>query len=234
MSASVVLSLVVLLTGATAPAAAPGGQDRAASGARTEQPRDLRPPPRVPVDFRGYVHFDEVWMSASRSFKAVVGTSSLTAGGVGVDVIDLWRQVFVRAGFSRMGGYGSRVFVEDAEVVPLNVPFAVRVRALELGAGWRFGHPKLPRYTFYGGAGFVRLGFTERSAFARDEDSDEAFRGRTVFGGVEIPVWKRLVAGGEIQFRSVPNALGDGGVSAAFQETGLGGFMIRGLVAIRK
>jgi hypothetical protein len=55
-----------------------------------------------------------------------------------------------------------------------------------------------------------------------------------VFGGVEVPVWKWMVAGVEAQYRSVPNAIGDGGVSAEFRETNLGGAVLRVMIGIRK
>ena len=198
------------------------------------QARELRPPPRVPFDFRGYLHFDEVFMSASQSFDAVVGTSSLTAGGVGVDVLNLWRGVFARAGLARMGGHGSRVFVAGGDVVPLNVPVAVSLRTFELGAGWRYAHPRYPNYVFYGGADLLHVGYREKSKLADETDvTTDGFWGNALFGGVEIRIWKRIVAGGEVQFRSVPNALGEGGVSALYQETNLGGFAIRGLIGVR-
>jgi hypothetical protein len=199
------------------------------------QPRDLNPPPRVPIDFRAYAHLDEVWMQASQSFDAVLGTSSLTAGGVGVDVVNLWRGVFARAGISRMGGHGSRVFVIEDDVVESNVPVAVRMPVFELGAGWRYALPKRPAYTVYGGVDLLRVRYTEVSDFATDEENaPESFWGSAIFGGLEIQPWKRLIVGGEVQFRSIPDAIGTGGVSADFNETNLGGFVIRGLVGFRK
>jgi hypothetical protein len=199
------------------------------------QPRSPRPPPRVPFDFRAYAHLDEVWMTASQSFDAVLGTSSLTAGGVGVDIVDLWRGAFVRAGISRMGGHGSRVFVVDEDVIASNVAVAVRFRTIELGAGWRYSLPKRQAYTVYGGVDLLRVRYTEVSDFATDEENaPESFWGTAIFGGLEVQVWKRMVAGGEVQFRSVPDAIGAAGVSADFNETNLGGFVIRGLIGFRK
>ena len=226
------IGCMVVVLGLAAPASA---QDRASTtpAAPAEQPKDLRTF-HTPFGFRGYLNFDEVWMSASRSFDAVLGTSSLTAGGVGTDILNLWRQVFVRAAVSRMGGHGGRVFVANGDVVPLGVPIRVRLRTIELGAGWRFVHPRLPKYTFYGGAGLLRVRYAEESDFARDEDVSQGFWGRTIFGGVEYPLSRWLVAGGEVQYRRVPGALGDGGVSAVFGETDLGGFAVRGLIAIKK
>ena len=199
------------------------------------QPRSPKPPPHVPFDFRAYAHLDEVWMTASQSFDAVLGTSSLTAGGVGVDIVDLWRGAFVRAGISRMGGYGTRVFLADGDVIASNVPVAVRIRTIELGAGWRYSLPKRPAYTVYGGVDLLRVRYTEVSDFATDEENaPEGFWGTAIFGGLEVQFWKRMLAGGEVQFRSVPDAIGSAGVSSDFNETNLGGFVIRGLIGFRK
>lgn len=230
-----ILVAAIVALGLSAPARAQEAEGAPATPAPAVQARGLRPPPAVPFDFRAFVHFDEVWMSASQSFEAVLGTSSLTAGGIGVDFINLWQGAFARAGLSRMGGHGSRVFIADGEVFPLNVDVAVRMRMLELGAGWRLTHRSLPRFTFYGGAELLRLGYTEVSDGATDEENaPEGFWGRAVFGGVEYAFWKKLIAGGEVQWRTVPDALGAGGVSEIYNETNLGGFVIRGLIGFRK
>ena len=228
--ASSILAFVVC-----APAQAQERRDVSFDPATAAQPRSPRPPPSVPFDFRAYAHLDEVWMKASQSFEAVLGTSSLTAGGVGVDIVDLWRGAFVRAGISRLGGHGSRVFIVDGDAILSNVPVAVRIRTVELGAGWRYALPKRPTYTVYGGVDLLHLRYAEVSDFATDEENaQEGFWGSAIFGGLEVQFWKRVIAGGEVQFRSVPDAIGTAGVSADFNETNLGGFVIRGLIGFRK
>ncbi|HEY3886221.1 MAG TPA: hypothetical protein VGL62_13480, partial [Vicinamibacterales bacterium] len=54
------------------------------------------------------------------------------------------------------------------------------------------------------------------------------------FGGVEVGLAKHLSASGEAQYRTVPNAIGAGGVSQDFGEKDLGGFTARVLVAYRR
>ena len=129
---------------------------------------------------------------------------------------------------------GGLCVVSDGAVVPLGVPISVRLRTVELGGGWRIVPRQLPKYTFYGGAALLRVRYAEESDFARDEDVTQGYWGRAIFGGVELKAWHWLVAGGEVQYRTVPGALGEGGVSAIFNETNLGGFAIRGLIAIKK
>lgn len=217
-----VIGWCVLMAGLAVPASAQGRADTPAV------------PQPATSQFRAYAWFDRVGMSASQSFEAVLGGSSFLAFGGGIDVIDVWRHVFARMALSRMGGDGTRVFVSDGEVVSLNVPIAVRMSAIEIAGGWRFVYPKLPKYTFYGGAGLMRVGYAETSELAHEADNSGGFLGLMIFGGVEVPVWKRMIAGVEAQYRSVPGALGDGGVSRDFGETNLGGAVLRVMIGIRR
>jgi hypothetical protein len=45
--------------------------------------------------------------------------------------------------------------------------------------------------------------------------------------GADVRVWSVIHAGGEVRYRWVPDGLGVGGVSDAFNETDLGGTTIR-------
>ena len=56
---------------------------------------------------------------------------------------------------------------------------------------------------------------------------DERFNGFHILGGVEFKATRWLGVGGEIAFTSVPDALGAGGVSEAFDEDNLGGTSYR-------
>jgi hypothetical protein len=54
-----------------------------------------------------------------------------------------------------------------------------------------------------------------------------------MFAGVEVAFLDWIVAGAEVQYRSVPDALGDGGVSEVYDEDDLGGVTVRGLLGVR-
>ena len=56
----------------------------------------------------------------------------------------------------------------------------------------------------------------------------------TPVGGVEVTIWKWIIAGAEGQYRAVNNALGEGGVSEVFNEKSLGGPVLRVLIGVRK
>lgn len=200
--------------------------------AQTPPPRKTSAGSPAPI-FRAYVQFDFTAMSASQSFDAVLGSSSLTGFGGGGELLRLWKGTFVRVSFSSAGGSGSRAIVAGGEVVPLNIPVEVDLKTLTFGGGWRARVN--PHAVVYGGAALVHLGYSEVSDFSTNQDSDESFNGAAVFGGVEIPIGRWLIVGGEVEWRTVPNALGDvASVSKAYGESNLGGTTIRVLVGIRK
>lgn len=202
--------------------------------ARGEQ---ASPPGKGPstIGLRAYAVVDYDALAAKDSFDAVVGTSQLTAFGGGVDVVDIWKHVFVRVAATRARKSGSRVFVAaNHEVSSLNIPLTVTMTPVEVGGGWRFVSSKGSRLTPYAGVSFLSMGYSEVSTFAEaTENTNERFTGQDMFGGVEVGIVKWLAAAGEVQYRRVPNALGAGGVSKDFGESDLGGVTARVTIGIR-
>lgn len=263
------LSSTLLLSASLATFAAPAlGQTFLGD---QQQPPPRRPPaapaapkkPRKPIGIRGYFITDVTFMAASQSFDAVLGSSKFTGVGIGADITDLYKNVFFRFAFTSFGGDGHRVFVDNGQVLPFNVPIRVRVKPLDLGAGWRFtpkpkpprpGAPpppppparpgarpstapaqKVSRFTPYVGGGVVLMKYEEESDVPTTGDNTSAhFTGYNVFGGVDISIAKHITAGAEVQYRGIPNALGDSGVSKAYSETDLGGMVIRFMIGLKK
>jgi opacity protein-like surface antigen len=90
-----------------------------------------------------------------------------------------------------------------------------------------------PKFIPYGGAGFSSWQYRETSEFADgDEEVNERFNGFHLVGGAEYRVMRWMAVGGEVMWSSVPDALGGGGVSAAFDESNLGGSAIRVKVTV--
>lgn len=207
------VSLIVVLTAALAPVSA-------------------RAQTTSPVGVRAWFGLDFNTMSASESFKAVLESAQLIGFGGGADVT-VWKNAFARVSFSRAKKDGERAVVFNNQVIPLGVPIEVTYTPLEIGGGWQF--PLSGGVRPYAGAGLFRLRYTETSPFGiADEEVEISKNGYVVFGGVEVPVWKYVMVGGEAQFRSVPDAIGVGGLSRDFEETNLGGFTVRLLVGIRR
>ena len=77
-----------------------------------------------------------------------------------------------------------------------------------------------------GGAGLVQ--YEEKSDFAQaGDDVKETFTSYHVLGGIDIPIGSWFAVGAEVNYRWVPDALGEGGASKEFGETDLGGYTIR-------
>jgi hypothetical protein len=217
---------------AAAPAAAQTLDRAAAAQGARPAPRTRAPVRRLGI--RAYVLFDIESMSASQTFKAVVDSSRLHGAGAGAEVLNVWRQAFVRVSFAKMSRSGSRVFVDNGQVFPLGIPLTVSMTPVELGGGWRFKRSPRTTYVLYGGASALFVMYHETSDFAATaDDVNQTFHGYTVFGGVDVPVGRYLTAGGEVQYRGLPGAIGDAGVSKAYGETNLGGLVIRLLVGAR-
>jgi hypothetical protein len=224
-----------------AAAAARGSFDMAASDVETapatrvqQAARNRRTTARRGIGVHGFVLYESTAMIASQSFDAVLGSSTLSGTGGGVEVLRLWRGLFARVVGSTARGEGSRVIAAGGDPESVDIPTTVEVSPLVIGAGWRVPVGRTGRVVPYGGGGFMRLSYRETSRFATSgETTDEAFRGYTIFGGVDVGIWKVLSAGVEVEVRHAPRAIGKAGLSQVFDERDLGGSAIRVLVGVR-
>ena len=213
----------------------------AAAQQKPPQPPTQKPPaprparPKQPVGFRVFGLVDTNFMAAKDTFDATVGSSMLIGYGGGIDVTNLWRGLFVRGAVSFMSADGERVAVVGDEVIPLGIDLHVSMRPIEIGAGWRVPTGRRQQVTPYVGGGLLMLGYKETGEFASaGDDSDESFTGSFLMGGIDFAVGRRFSVGFEGQYRMVPDAIGTGGVSAAFDEDNLGGFTFRAMFGFRK
>ena len=236
----------------------------AAAQVKPKPPAPARPASSGPtIGFRGYVNFDFVSMAATDSFDAVLGTSSMSGVGGGGEVLRIWKGLFGRIGVSSMSDTGSRVAIVNGDVIPLDIPIEISLRTLEIGGGWRHeirprprvpskvppktpppppakaparpAQPPPPRFALYGGAAMLQVAYKETSSFAEPGETGRAsLSGFSVFGGAEVTIWKWVFAGAEGQYRSIDQALGEGGVSEVFGETNLGGAVFRVMFGVRR
>lgn len=171
---------------------------------------------------RGFGQFGYTSFAAQQSFNAVLGQSGgLTLGG-GAEV--RFGALFFSGSIERFNKIGERAFVFGGEVYQLGIPNAITVMPLAVTVGWRRGGD---RFTPYGGGGLGRVHYTETSDFAEDEENVQgSFASYHALGGIEFRNgW--VATAFEAQYTQVPDALGAGGVSAAFQEHNLGGLTAR-------
>jgi len=188
-------------------------------------------PPAIGV--RGFFAADFDAMRASNSFKTVLDTSTLKAFGGGVDVLNVWKQLFVHVALTHASKDGERAVVFNGQAIKVGIPITVSMMPVEVGAGWRFASPRA-KVAPYAGGGALMMKYSDGSPFATSgDDVDLSKTGYFVLGGVDYSVMRHVVVGGEVQFRSVPGAIGTAGVSKDYNEKDLGAVAARLLVGVR-
>jgi opacity protein-like surface antigen len=174
-----------------------------------------------PIHVRGFVDVGYESFLAADSFAALFDTSrALFLGGGGE--VGFGQNLFVRGSVSRARLEGDRAWVYNDEVFKLGIDETLTLTPIEITAGWALKAYHGLRPYFGGGVGFLQ--YDEQSALAEaSEQVKQTFTSYHVLGGVEYPLGKWLAVAGEFQYTSVPDALGEDGVSKEFGETNLGG-----------
>lgn len=185
-----------------------------------------------PIDIKGYGMVGNVSFTAADSFDAVLGSSSGILFGGGAEVGIPLGGLYVGVGGWRYEQDGERVFVSGGQVFPLGIPVTVQVTPIEITGGWRFRNLS-QRMVPYAGAGWSSYRYQETSQFAEaGEDVDQRHTGFHILAGAEFRLTTWLGVGGEVAWARIPDALGEGGASEAFDETDLGGTSLRLKISI--
>jgi opacity protein-like surface antigen len=184
---------------------------------------------RTPIEvrFRGFADMGATSFAADRSFQAVFGNNGGAEFGGGGEVV-LARHIFFSLRASRFSGSGERLFEFNGTQFGLGIPTAVTITPVEFNGGYRvdFRWPVVP----YGGAGLSWHRYHETSKFADgDENVSDIFSGYQLFGGVEFGMTRWIAGAMEVQWTSVPDALGrdPNSVAGALGESNLGGATFR-------
>jgi opacity protein-like surface antigen len=180
------------------------------------------------VQIGGYGMFGNITLTAQDSFDAITGAHSAPIYGGGARIGVPIGGLFFDVGAWRYHADGERVFPFGDQVFDLGIPLQITIVPVELSAGWQFRFRAMPKLIPYVAGGLTSMSYQETSDFATDaENVDERFSGYHLLGGAEYKVTKWLGVAGEFTWTTVPDAIGDDGVSAAFNETDLGGTTIR-------
>jgi hypothetical protein len=213
-------ALVEAVGGPGQPPPSQSGQGRAAAPGRA---------PAVvvqhrPVELFGWGDVGLTSWLAHQTFGAVLGHSFGPVFGGGVDV-NIRGRIFVQGSVERFEENGQRVFVSNGQVFRLGIADTVRVIPVSATAGYR---RDMRNGAWYVGAGAGTYLYKETSDFADpSENLDQRFTSYHALAGVEFGSPGPLRTAFEVQFTSVPNALGFSGASAAFGEQNLGGVQVR-------
>jgi opacity protein-like surface antigen len=184
------------------------------------------------VRLRGFGDIGATTFTAEQSFAAVLGSATGMVLGGGVEVV-LPSEVFANVRASLFRGTGQRVFLFGGEQFGLGIPTTITLTPVHLTGGYRFEF--FDRFIPYAGAGVGWYGFKETSEFATArENVDDQFTGFHVLGGAEIGLWRWLALAGELQWATVPDAIGGdpNSVSHEFSESDLGGTTFRFKVVV--
>jgi hypothetical protein len=246
------LSVLVLVSaiGTTAFAEPPGstaseeGRGVTSTDAPSQTPGTRRAPAAPSrgrlVETSLFGHIGSLSFAARESFDAVLGSASGRVVGGGGEVRFVRGRlngVFVRVDASRFRERGERAFVFDGQVFGLGIPMTVTVTPVEFSGGYRYVHRRSGGRSFpivpYGGIGVGTVQYREESSFAEPgENVNDWFTSYHAFGGVEVRIWRWIGVGVEGHYRSVPDGLGQGGISEEFNETNLGGATVRVLLGV--
>jgi|SRR5215471_1623682 len=188
-----------------------------------------------PLGVQAFAAIDFNVFSASKTYDAIFGSSTIPGYGGGADVTGLWKNLFIRFDVTRVTKTGSRVFVDGGQVFNLNQPAKLSLTPIQIGAGWRFV-TKNVKFTPYAGGGVLIQPYRVEYSLSPDLNESETFTGGTIFGGVDYAISKVLFVGGEGQFRILPNALQSSLASSAanaYNETNGGGFTGRIVIGVK-
>jgi opacity protein-like surface antigen len=190
--------------------------------------RPAAPPPAFGI--RGFGSLNYMFFNAHDSFEAIFGASSYPFFGGGGEVI-FARHFFVSGTVEHFQKTGERVFVSNGEVFKLGLDDKVSITPVSITGGYRLNSAdRLVPYVG-GGAGIYK--FKETSEFAdANENTEDTFTSYHALAGVEYGASKWLFAAFEVQYTTVPDALGAPGVSGEFGEKNLGGLSLRAKVLI--
>jgi hypothetical protein len=230
-----ILIPAVILAAALAVASPAAAQATGSSSSTQKTPaKPKKPPvPRKPIGARAFFVVDTEFMSASQSFSASTGSSTMFGFGGGGEILNVWKSIFARVAFSTASKSGELGHVVDGVFISSGFEADYGVNTTEVGAGWRTYMKKHPKVALYAGGGVLLVGFSQTNAFEPSLNFSERFTGFSAQGGFEYALSKWLTAGVEGQYRGVPDALGEFAASKAYDESDLGGFAIRGMVGIR-
>jgi hypothetical protein len=179
------------------------------------------------IRFRGFADIGSTTFNADESFTAVLGRDVGAVFGGGGDAV-FPQRAFISVRASRFRRTGERVFLFERERFGLGIPTTVTVTPVEVTGGYRFDYGW--RVVPYAGGGIGSHHYTEASQFAGGgEDLARRFLGYHLMAGYEIRIAAWIGTAAEVQWATVPDALGTHphSVSREFAESNLGGTTIR-------
>jgi hypothetical protein len=185
----------------------------------TQTPRDGK------LKIRGFGNFGGVLFTASDSFETILGGSFNSVFGLGGQVV-LPMGLYAQVSYDRLRDTGSRALVSGSQIFTLEIPNQITVTPILATVGYQGLKTSGVVPYFGGGVGWYTLD-EESPSIPGSETLSSQHMGYHVVGGAEFPLARWISLAGELQWATVPGAIGDSGVSAYFEESDLGGTTFR-------
>jgi opacity protein-like surface antigen len=163
--------------------------------------------------------------TARNSFDAILGRKLSSVYGAGGQIV-LPNGVFVQASVDRLRHNGSLALGSGDQVFSLGIPNRLTVTPVQVTGGYRVENTARLASYFGGGVGWHTLK-EESPSIPGAQPITTRNVGYHVLGGAELNVLRWVWIAGEVQWATVPKALGESGVSAVFGEEDLGGTTFR-------
>lgn len=178
--------------------------------------------------FLGYAGAGLFLPAARDTFDAVAITNNPLALRGGVEIVRLYKGLYLGAMVERVAETGERGFItEDGTRFGLGIPLDVELMPIEGTIGWRFEAPasrSQGRLVPFVGAGVGMLRYRENDPFAEaDEKVDDRFIAYHAVAGADVVLARWVGVRLEYRYRYAPDSLGEGGLSAVTGDTSLGG-----------
>ena len=183
------------------------------------------PTPRDPLVIRGFGQAGGTLFTARDSFEAILDSALGGVYGGGAQV-SFGNGLFAQVGIDRFRKTGSRALVSGEQIFRLGIPHTITVTPIQVTVGYRDPNPR--RTVGYAGGGIGSHALKETSPdLVSAEDLSETKIGYHLVGGAEFRMTRWVWLAGEVQWTAVPNAIGERGISAVFEEDDLGGTTFR-------
>lgn len=159
-----------------------------------------------------------VSVNAKNSYDAVFG-GTMTRYGAQIEFRP--RAHFLLSLAAETGSKTGERVLPTRPPISTGVSEKLTLSPVHLSAAWVF-HPEA-QVSWYAGAGPTFLNWKDESA---GESNSGSNTGAHIVGGVRWQSSGRWSLGGEARYSTVPNAVGDAGISKFYNEDDLGGFSI--------
>lgn len=177
--------------------------------------------PRGPLRIRGFAQAGGTLFSADDSFDTLLGSPFGPIAGFGAQVV-FPNAAFVQVSVERFRETGTRALVSGTNIFTLDEPATLTVQPILATVGYRSN--AYGRFAPYLGGG---LGWHELTDESPSGVEKKGKIGYHVAGGSEFVLGRVLAIAAEVQWSTVPKAIGSTGVSAVFGEDDLGGATFR-------